>query len=506
MRLRFTKSTPVYIYGAGEVGKKCADDLTSSGYTIVSIIDREKEGNTVCPPYQVIKLINVKNSGIDSDHSVVIICLSDGMQHRTVADTLSKLGFRYIVFLPIEFGLPCKVLDKYIAQYNDLISGSFDCCEEITEYDDLFDLQFPHEDSFKVINGTDLIISVPLEMLFSEDFLNTTKDKSKFIGKYDIYDVPMEGYEWYLDLWRYLDCNSVDTGVFFESFKLDLTAEKRQKELKDREALFRLYDRQLSNGLSFFEYSAPGAEYNESKKCFNLTGGHHRVTYLVYRGFRMIPCKMSVSDFKKWYNKTAERSLAVYLHRTRLRDINIQIPHPAFLNYPYKRNAFGDCSMKAVLLYLKKKGITDFSRFKVLDASNMDGLYARNAFRMNAFDIKRVARNVEYEELLTNLLRLNYEVVDANLTDLKGNYDIVFADDYLCRDSKTHTINTDAEELIMTKLSDITSEYLFYESQSGRDSGLDPKEFGFKLEEEFKSELVDGTVRSMKVYSRHKEG
>lgn len=72
---------------------------------------------------------------------------------------------------------------------------------------------------------------------------------------------------------------------------------EKGKILKDRYKLFEIYEKAFETNRDFFIDSAPRARWNKGGY-FNIEDGHHRATYLFYKGIWDIPIRIQRTDQK----------------------------------------------------------------------------------------------------------------------------------------------------------------------------------------------------------------
>lgn len=72
---------------------------------------------------------------------------------------------------------------------------------------------------------------------------------------------------------------------------------EKGKVLKDRYKLFEIYEKVFETDRDFFIDSAPRARWNK-RGYFNIEDGHHRATYLFYKGIWDIPIRIQETDRK----------------------------------------------------------------------------------------------------------------------------------------------------------------------------------------------------------------
>lgn len=448
--MKIMQNSMFIIYGAGEVGNNIAIHLLQKGYCVQGFLDLNPEGADTVQ--------NIKAYQFDSEvpwdvsKVIVIIALANGNIHKDVADHLYKKGYLYIVFLPVSHSLPKTLKAQLFTEYNRIMLGK---CKDITvnKYEEYFSKKESCEDG--IIRESDGYIwaFVSQEILFSESYDNWKGDKNKLTGIMDSYNKNIVLRKWYRSLFKYFENEADDCEEYFNIFKKEKTDLEKKKYLCERQKLFQLYKMEYNRGLDFFIETAPLVEWNE-EGYFNLVGGHHRTVFLLEQGMRMYPVKMTKLDFDKWCNYDKFEAFIKYFHINDVNQANIPIPHPAYVNYTYKRENSKITLLDRILNYFDS---IDIRNMTVLDVSEADGYFARIFARLGAKDVT-CYENKSYE-VVKKLFDLLY-IKKVNLVNEfsvceQVSYDVVFG------------INSNAfiyqDKNILNKILNIVKKYIFLE-------------------------------------------
>ena len=266
-------------------------------------------------------------------------------------------------------------------------------------------------------------------MLFSESLELWKGDKTKmhtrdeYKDKNIAYNNPCEM------LFDYYALDRNDSDIYFDSKKDEKSCEERERELSQREMLYRLFKKEYERGMQFFIESAPEVVWNYKNYC-NLVGGHHRTSYLLHEGQTLFPVKMSYDDFNKWCNKDVYEDLKKYIYEHHIERFYAPLPHPGFLNFPVQWENIGRTKLADTMRYFADKDLFDLT---VLDCSDDEGYFARNMIRIGAKEavfLNDDERQIELAGIFNRLLyREDVQIKKDNLENYSKNntFDIVFA-------------------------------------------------------------------------------
>ena len=416
---RITNSTVFIIYGGGEVGNKCYQALHNAGFEVAFGIDRNKSGDDVINGIHTYRLDEAPWK-----EAMVIICLADGMQHKTAADALHERGYQYIIFLPLEYTVSDREKQVLIRTYNDILAAKLSMMNKrVYAYDKYI---YPELDAAKNIlikkHGT-FIVWCGIEMLFTESLELWEGDKKKVTGRKKFQDINIGFAPPYINMWEYLDLTSDTCETYFSAWN---DKKDWEKEIGKRERLYEIYKREYNKGLTFFIESAPPAVWNP-KNYWNLVGGHHRTLFLLHQGHSLFPIEVKRKDFLKWCNTKECDKLINYMKENKVENLYAPFPHPGFLNFPARHEGKGKTALQQVL---KICAGMEISHLTALDCLDDEGYFARIMYNAG---LKQVVFCNEEEIQLTlaklcNLVlyRENIQILQKNTLSLNKRYDIIF--------------------------------------------------------------------------------
>jgi hypothetical protein len=455
----FNSSTPIIIYGAGEIGTNLGLKLIENNYNLIGFLDIKRDGIEINTKKHIYKF-GTESESYNNCNCVVIICLADGMQHKNVAEMLYSNGYRYIICLPMQMGIDRLTKNKLSMMYNWVLEGDFVLVDRIENFGIYLQRQLCCEDS--VINKYNGIYTVWLreECLYTESIELWKGDISKVYTRLDIQNINISAFDEYRDLFKYFRGQISDCDKYWRTSIKERTEEEKQHEIKSREALFRAYEREYALGLEFFISGAPDVVWNDNGY-WNLHGGHHRIIFLQQRGHVIFPVKMIETEFEYWCNRKKFDEIRKYISDHKISKTVVPIPHPGFINFESERELCGDTILSTIYRYIRKHVKAD-SEFDILDCSHMDGYFARNfARRKKGITVYADApENIEFAKMINELLYvmdIEYHAIQDVTLELNINrtYSAVFL---INRDD----IDLD-NEYFQEKICNVTNNYLFVE-------------------------------------------
>lgn len=421
--MEFSKTTPVLIYGAGEIGKSVAFNLIHSGYQVLAFLDKHKgRGETMIE--KPVYMFGAESVDVDKSKCVIVICLSDGLQHKSVAVELWKEGYQYIICLPMNFAVSFKKRVDLSIRYNLILDGQFSKIKKVESFGIYLKAQLNCMDSVIRRFGDNYIAWVREEILFTECLQMWTGDKSKVFTTPDNQNINITVFDGYRELFQYLQGESNGCEGYWKSSALEKTQQEKCAMIEKREELLRTYEREYGLGLEFFIAAAPQTIWNE-RGYWNLQGGHHRMIFLQQRGHVLFPIRVRKNEFDVWCNRDKLKEVKKYISSHNKNKTMVPIPHPAFLNFEAERELQGNTILSEVLRFLR--GRMDL-RYSVLDYSDMDGYFARNFSRiLDGKVIYAGGEEIGFVRLLNELLHVPQVVcLERDKAAVKNAYSLVF--------------------------------------------------------------------------------
>lgn len=293
-------------------------------------------------------------------------------------------------------------------------------------------------EDFSLIRHVDskfLVAWIPIELIFSErreDNINVDNVTEEWEKQNVIYqDIPLISFIPYRNLYQFFSSGKELPLKYCEWFQ-NLFISRGMKSGYTNESLiekrYREYKRMSTelqnNGLQFFiDYPAVG-KWND-KGYFNLIDGHHRISFLYERGFRIVPVQVTEIDYRKWANKDmANRVRDIILNENRT-EFYQPILNPYFMSlHPHRE----DVNKSRLQMLLEYFGIKRFNGAKVIDIGANLGFFGAAFSRMGA-DVTLIEPDSYHYKLtssVTELMYIDANVVTSTFEDFETNeqYDI----------------------------------------------------------------------------------
>ncbi len=177
--------------------------------------------------------------------------------------------------------------------------------------------------------------------------------------------------------------------------------------LERRHRQFQALESRLQAG-TFGDDLSVQVEYNPGGY-FNLRDGHHRASYLLCRGWRTVPARLSLSDHLRWAPLDKQRAVLEEIERTQRTEIYTPILAPLFYDRPAERDTSGPTRLETILRYL---GPTRLTSKRVLDIGSNTGFYAQHFTREGAIvtGVEPDPKHIRLAHLLNALFGIRYEL------------------------------------------------------------------------------------------------
>lgn len=208
--------------------------------------------------------------------------LQNGKNHEMIAGQLQCVGFDKILFLPSSFETTER--KQMCILYNDFLDGAYDRLINVPCAEAVVGGERKDRESF-FSNGKCVIDFVPKDILYmglKEDSLPCKAELH----------IP------YRSLYEFLQGKKSDCVDYLKFMRVE-TKEEQQDLLCDRIALYDRYEYEYNLQTDFFVWSAARVSWN-TNGYFNIEDGHHRVIYLIHKGYQMIPVRMTMADYIQW--------------------------------------------------------------------------------------------------------------------------------------------------------------------------------------------------------------
>lgn len=401
------ENSNVIIYGSATMGSMLVDRLHKANIVVKGFIDKRAYEIKELKGYKVWSIDDHElNENID-ESTVIIIAVKNVFIHKEIIDTLIKnTSCRKYIYVP--FGTTDQeIITKNV--FNTLFYEDINLPYELEEVKDIKLNCFQRADNRKEIENK-VVLLVPTGMIFTN---NVSKEQTIW-G-----DIPILGYFPHIRLFQFFA--NEENGDIKSYLEFCITASKDMQILQSEawmnniiENRKNVYDQMLNEydlSSDFFYLNAPTAKWND-KGYFNLTSGKHRAIFLISKGCRYIPLKISLSDEEKWLNSVKAEKLFNKLEAIGIASITYSIDNPYFYRYLNCSGALWNNVLSKIVcqlseyLYDRYKTVS-FEKIRVLNLYNDNKYILRYLFKMGARVVDLVD-NDDIENDIDELLHCNY--------------------------------------------------------------------------------------------------
>lgn len=273
------------------------------------------------------------------------------------------------------------------------------------------------------VRGT-VVCDVPVEMLFTEGnehlpVENPTSEWRAHRGRYA--DLALARDTAHLSLYRHLLAGG-DPTLYLRWYEGLSTTRGFTPEasgaalLVQRAEHLKVFQEAAARSPDVLWATAPTAQWNHKRQCFNLRDGHHRAAALFVSGRRSFPVEMSIEDHEHWMHRPAAMQVHEEFLRQQRSRIYSPILHPLFSKVPAHRDTTGPTRLDLVLGFFGSHRLDGKSLLDVgANTCFYSQHFAREGLRVTAveYDEKHVALG----RLLNTLFRLDITVRQEPFSD-----------------------------------------------------------------------------------------
>ncbi len=281
----------IVLYGYNLYCREQADRLLAGGYTVAGIIDKNAQDGDEYRGIEITK--SIENFTV-SEKTCVFIMLQNGMLHWEIARDLYRHGIVRAVFLPMKTEFYSDDLqNEFILQYNYMMEGCYSLMKVPYLQDEMFELTVGRQWKLaRRLDNAEYIIWITRDMLRT-----TMKEEEKYR------DIPIADFTPYMDLFSYLSGNQRDITEYIKLYGLtpfpETSAEARDYVINKRRDLYAFFENKFNSGsMDYFVAAAPKAVWN-TNGYLNLCEGQHRCVYLLSKGMKRIPVRMTEETIEK---------------------------------------------------------------------------------------------------------------------------------------------------------------------------------------------------------------
>ena len=267
----------IYLYGCNHRSEVVFRRLKDSGVGVTAFVDRSKKGENIINP-QELEFVD------DKDNVCIYICMQNAMQHEIVADMLFRMGFHYIIFLPVSSKYNMQAY-KMVELWNRIYEEGIGSVIDIPRYENLITRDTDEKNN---------IVYAPMELIFTrKNFLKEYRNwENRHISLYEPYN----------QLYRYIYMGDKTPEEYLKE-NFDLLGKEKQSTIRDRVILYESLSRRINDDSRYYHVMTCPVEVSESG-VFNLKDGHHRANLAFHLGKDFLPVMVHGGEVNyRWLNE-----------------------------------------------------------------------------------------------------------------------------------------------------------------------------------------------------------
>lgn len=381
------------IYGGGALGKE-RYRYFSRHYHVSAFFDQNAASISTkdidIPVYTPQEGVNKLGT-----HIVVVVCIHNAFMHQEVAQNLYDLGIDKIIFLPMGEGYLTGPRVQMLEIYTYCCEHDIDRIREIPYYSTLVKSAFV---DCIIRKSSEYIVSwCPIDLLYTEENwpdgnANIPVASFRILAEgYEFFQGRIDNADNFIQVYMPEDGQSENVGDFLQRrFNTYLMLEKEWKENHE-----------------YFMYAPVEVKWNE-RAYFNVLDGHNRVCFLIDKGCRWIPVRMSRADYELWLNNSVCKVICDKLEG-REQQFSYHLPHPLF---KYEKITKDDLCVDILCEVLRYLGKESTKINNMLEISEYEGYFAANFLRMGA---KYAALIEDREETINTINQIQRLIQIGNI-------------------------------------------------------------------------------------------
>lgn len=401
----------IVFYGYNSETEQKVQEMENSDYKVKYIIDKQADKIGIYREIPIIKEENfLENCKEEKNSYIIIFMLRNARQHDEIAERFYQTGFQRLLYICMDHAVNADYRKEICKQYNMFLDG------QKIDFNNLILRPKKKEDKF------------------CKDSVLIRREGDYYIcwvNRSIIYvnGIPEAAFYEYMDLVNFLVGGVKNPYAYLEFTTQNLYGHlepsKYSEILEERYKLFEAYQYEFNLGMDFFIQAAARAVW-DFNGYFNVFDGNHRVIFLLYKKLNWIPLRIHKKDYEIWENKIESEKLIYYLKKNNKKIFSTLSPNPYMREIRAIRENMGTNILEQIQLYFREKKVAGQT---VVDISDMDGYFARNAKRMELGEI-HLHTHKKYE--LISLINSAERIKDIHLYKeiediLQKKADIIFA-------------------------------------------------------------------------------
>lgn len=323
----------ILIYGAGGNGIRFYERHKKQ-LQMVCFIDKRANEIKSIDELPVLSLEEVFEKFVDKDECVVFITVKNVFSHTEIAKVFVENGFHRIIYKSdnalkgianIEDQAIDEIYENLIERKGHKYNFSIPFTKSIyTSFKDRLCIE---------VTATEIIAWCPVELLFNY------KASNDYPGLNLTLFFPL------VELYRFfLGDSSIDKEEVLENFFVyscewlkkngrELNESQKNSFLESRTAVFEEMQKMSEVDIDFFKKNCPEVQY-ESGKFYLSSSGRNRVSFLIAKGFKYVPVRMSDKDYLEWCDLQHIYEMENYVNANGIKSFFAPYPNPYLLDFP----------------------------------------------------------------------------------------------------------------------------------------------------------------------------
>lgn len=417
----------ILIYGAASYGKRIYERFIRQGYEVAGFIDKRADEIS---EFMGLKVLNPESDLGAYEDAILFIAVKNVFEHSAIVKYLISKGLHKFIYRP--YAVLAGVGNTSQKRINLLYTQI-----DEDQFTDFQSIPMVYEESlFHAIDSSlvqemegEAVAKIPWQSVFT----NRKKGKSSIWCNVNVAQlIPHISFFSYLlgnfeeGIEEYL--NFCEKAAMSQG-SIKITEKWKENVIRNRKMVFQQMNSAYELDPEFFIENAPTAEWNTEEHCFNLKSGKHRAAFMIAKGIKYIPLRISKEDYAFYLNNHEETNILsegerIYHHR---------ILHPQYLKLPFAEWDFYSRMELGLLQFMTKRFMyplnkISLSGYRMMVALKDDfGSVARTfsymgmiVERMMSAEIdlvKKVDRLMQVPDTLLDIDDINGKVYDFGLVD-----------------------------------------------------------------------------------------
>lgn len=420
--------TPFVIYGAGHNGRSIYNCLKEMDMNVVAFLDKSAQ---CLQPYDGINIYLPNDSFMEKmkKECIIILSLLNFFDHAKVAEELVSLGYSYVLFkndlqLPMErekFKRINEIYDLLVFQKQKIGQLSIPKLE-ISDFDPfLIDCGIIEQ------RNDSVIVHIPIELLLFKEkedqalqhiLLNTERsDLFHVFQNAAIQEAQHKIHKYCESSFEIGSYNMNDTKNNYDEFERRL--------ITSRYDVYEKMNKMFDFNPHFFILNPIKCKYLGNSK-FHVLDGTHRLSFLMMKGKRDVPCSISKDDYIKWKNEKHAKNVLNLMQKFHFKEIHTVL-NPFFYHLNNDKESYIRSVLASIIQNIKID--KNFKKKHYMEI-NVKTNYTSMLFSLMGLSLK-VVLDVSYPLILFHAIQELYDIqcmAYENISDLtKEHIDVLIS-------------------------------------------------------------------------------